>query len=157
MSSFSIIADDLCGSEIANLLNEHMSDMLATSPPESVHALDLDKLKQPEISFWSVYQGEELVGCGALKELSSSHAEIKSMRTANAHRGKGVASTMLQHIIAIAKQRGYQQLSLETGSMDYFNPARNMYRKYGFQSCPPFADYVEDPNSVFMQLNLAYC
>jgi putative acetyltransferase len=116
--------------------------------------LNIDGLRQPEITFWSVWEGQELVGCGALKELDAGHAEIKSMRTAKAHLRKGVATILLQHIVKEAKQRGYRRLSLETGSMDYFEPARRLYFQFGFRSCAPFANYVEDPNSVFMTREL---
>lgn len=146
--------DDLSGPEIAGLLTEHLRCMAEVSPPESRHALDLGELRQPDITFWSVWQGKELVGCGALKELASNHGEIKSMRTAQGHFRKGVASAVLQRIILEAKRRGYRRLSLETGSMEYFDPARSLYRKFGFRIGPPFASYVEDPNSVFMTTEL---
>lgn len=146
--------DDLSGGEVAELLQEHMSEMLATSPPESVHALDLASLRKPEITFWSVWDNGELLGCGALKELGSGHGEIKSMRTAAVHKRKGVAKTLLQHIIAEAERRGYTRLSLETGSMDFFAPARKLYEQLGFTYCEPFAAYTDDPNSVFMKLEL---
>ena len=128
--------------------------MRATSPPESTHALDLEQLREPEVTFWSVWEGHELVGCGALKELDARHGEIKSMRTASGHVRRGVASRVVQHIIAEAKRRGYRRLSLETGSMAYFEPARRLYYKHGFRECPPFDGYVEDPNSLFMTLEL---
>lgn len=146
--------DDLTSPEIAELLNEHLQDMYATSPPESVHALDLDKLRKPEITFWSVWDSNELVGCGAIKELDATHAEIKSMRSSNRARGKGVGKKMLEHILEVASERKYQRLSLETGSQDFFIPARKLYERYGFESCGPFADYKEDPYSVFMTREL---
>lgn len=149
-----IIIDDLHGHAIARLLEEHIADMQATSPPESKHALDLGDLRQPNITFWSVYDEEELVGCGALKVLDASHGEIKSMRTSSSSRGKGVASYLLQHILEVAKKRGYTKISLETGSMPFFEAARRIYIKFGFVVCPPFADYREDPNSVFMSKHL---
>lgn len=142
--------DDLGGSDIARLLDEHLACMARVSPPESRHALNLDGLRQPDVTFWSAWQGQDLVGCGALKELGPTHGEVKSMRTATAHLRKGVASALLQHIIVEAKRRGYQRLSLETGSMDYFKPAHELYYKFGFRRCAPFAGYVDDPNSVFM-------
>lgn len=142
--------DDLTSPDIAELLNEHLQDMYATSPPESVHALDLDKLRKPEITFWSVWDNNELVGCGAIKELDPTHAEIKSMRSSNRFRGKGVGKKMLEHILLVASQRNYQRLSLETGPQDFFIPARKLYERYGFENCGPFADYKEDPYSVFM-------
>jgi len=145
-----IKVDDLGGSAIAQLLQAHLQSMSVLSPPESMHALDIDALRQPDITFWSVWEGEELVGCGALKELDAEHAEIKSMQTASAHLRKGVASRLLQHIIEEAKRRNYRRLSLETGSMESFEPARRLYAKFGFENCKPFAGYIEDPNSVFM-------
>jgi len=153
-ASFEIIIDDLSGSEIAELLAEHLRCMAEVSPPESRHALNLDKLRQPAITFWSVWQERELVGCGALKELDAAHGEIKSMRTAAAHLRKGVGRFVLQHILSEAKRRGYRRLSLETGAITYFAPAHALYRKFGFKECAPFADYREDPNSVFMMREL---
>jgi len=149
-----IILDDLKGPEIAALLTEHLEDMRATSPPESVHALDLDGLRQPNIRFWTLWDSRNLAGCGALKWLDAEHAEIKSMRTAATYKQQGVASQILQHLINDAKAAGVQRLSLETGSMAFFQPARNLYAKFGFELCGPFADYTLDPNSVFMTKNI---
>jgi putative acetyltransferase len=146
--------DDLRGPEIARLLEEHMADMRVASPPESVHALDLDGLRKPEISFWTLWQGNQLAGCGALKELDATHAEIKSMRTAAAFRRRGVARQVLQHLLDQARQRQYQRVSLETGPMAFFAPARALYASFGFEPCGPFADYWNDPNSVFMTMAL---
>jgi putative acetyltransferase len=146
--------DDLRGAAIAALLEEHLEDMRRTSPPESKHALDLEGLRHPSISFYTVWEAGALLGCGAVKELEPLHGEIKSMRTANAARGQGVASVVLQHILAVARERGYQTLSLETGSMDFFKPAHALYRKFGFLESAPFGDYQPDPNSVFMTLEL---
>jgi putative acetyltransferase len=149
-----IRVDDLRGTAVTKLLQEHLRSLSAISPPESMHALNMDALRKPEITFWSVWDGEELVGCGALKELDAQHAEIKSMRTVAAHLRKGVASRLLQHLINEAKRRNYRRLSLETGSMDAFEPARRLYAQFGFNHCGPFASYVEDPNSVFMTKEL---
>ena len=146
--------DDLTGREIAAFLEEHIRDMRSVSPPESKHALDLEGLRQPEITFWTVWEGEQLVGCGAIKELDATHGEIKSMRTSASHRRQGVATFVLQHILRVARERGYQRLSLETGSMPFFEPARRLYRGHGFRDCQPFARYKEDPNSVFMVKDL---
>lgn len=146
--------DDLSGSEIAEFLEEHIKEMKSVSPPESKHALDLEGLRKPEITFWTVWDNSCLIGCGAMKELDANHAEIKSMRTAISFRGKGVASILLQHILNEAKLRGYRRISLETGSMPFFESARNLYTKYGFESCTPFSTYREDPNSVFMTRKL---
>jgi putative acetyltransferase len=146
--------DDLSGSEIRALLAEHLRNMYEVSPPESVHALDLEALRKPDITFWTAWSGEELLGCGALKELDPRHGEIKSMRTAAAHRRQGVARAILRHIIEEAKRRAYGRLSLETGSMKAFEPAQRLYASFGFTYCAPFGDYVEDPNSVFMSISL---
>ena len=146
--------DDLRGPEIAALLSEHLRDMLATSPPESVHALDLDRLRQPEITFWTIRDGEHLAGCGALKQLDNRSGEIKSMRVAHGYRRQGVAARLLQHIIAEARARQYVSLHLETGSMAFFTPAHQLYARFGFQRGGPFAGYTEDPNSIFMHLTL---
>ena len=146
--------DDLSGSEIQALLVEHLRSMLSISPPESVHALDLTGLRQPEITFWTAWSGGELLGCGALKELDSWHGEIKSMRTATTHLRKGVARALLEHILNEAVNLGYKRLSLETGAQGAFEPARRLYESFGFRLCPPFAGYREDPNSVFMTKQL---
>lgn len=146
--------DDLSDPRIASLLQEHLDDVCRTSPPESVHALDLSGLRRPEITFWSAWNGSDLVGCGALKHLNKDHAELKSMRTPNAYRRKGVGKLILEHILKEARQRGYQRVSLETGSMEFFEPARRLYASYGFVPCQPFADYRDDPNSCFMTLKL---
>ena len=147
--------DDLRGPEIAELLTDHLRCMAEVSPPESRHALNLEELRQPNVTFWSVWQERELVGCGALKELDSRHGEIKSMRTAQAHLRKGIATMLLEHIISEAKRRGYARVSLETGSMPYFVPAHRLYHKFGFKPCAPFDGYVEDPNSLFMTKDLS--
>ncbi len=149
-----IKTDDLSGSEIYQLLQEHLQSMALHSPPESIHALDLEALRKPEVTFWTVWEDNELLGCGALKELDSSHGEIKSMRTASRHLRKGVAKHLLNHIIKEAKRRSYSRLSLETGSAAAFEPARQLYAGCGFNYCKPFADYVEDPYSVFMTKEL---
>jgi putative acetyltransferase len=154
MNSFFIRLDDLSGPEIAELLLEHLDDMHLHSPPESVHALDPDELKRPEITFWSIWSNAELVGCGALKEIDPTHAEIKSMRTRTKFRGHGAGKLMLRHLLDEAKRRGYERLSLETGSMAAFEPARRLYESHGFAYCGPFADYILDPNSVFMTIKL---
>jgi putative acetyltransferase len=154
MSPLQIREDDLTGKEIAELLWEHLENMHEITPPESVHALDLEALRSPEITFWSAWEGNELLGCGALKQLDPSSGEIKSMRTAKAHRRKGVASKLLEHIIREAERRAYSYLYLETGSFPEFAPARALYTRYGFEYRGPFADYTDDPNSVFMMKKL---
>lgn len=132
------------------LLREHLRGMAELSPPESIHALDVDALKGPDIVVWSAWNDDELLGCGALRQLDAGHGEIKSMRTASAHRRRGVAAAMLEHLLGEAARRKYRRLSLETGSMEGFEPARRLYARYGFDYCGPFADYRDDPNSVFM-------
>jgi putative acetyltransferase len=149
-----IRVDDLRGPEVARLVHEHLRSVALHSPPESVHALNLDALRRPEITFWSVWKDSELMGCGALKALDAHHGEIKSMRTSSLHLRKGVAARLMHHILEEAKRRSYRRLSLETGSMDAFAPARSLYARFGFQQCGPFGDYVEDPNSVFMTREL---
>lgn len=152
--AFRLTVDDLGGPEIRALLEEHLANMRAISPPESVHALDLDALRQPEITFWTAWFGDDLAGCGALKGLDPAHGEIKSMRTASRHRNRGVARAVLAHILSVARSRQLERLSLETGAQPAFEPARRLYASFGFTSCGPFGDYREDPNSVFMTLTL---
>jgi putative acetyltransferase len=150
-----ITIDDLTRPEVHDLLGEHLRSMHLHSPAESVHALDLEALRRPEITFWTVWDGGQLLGCGALKELDANHGEIKSMRTAAAHLRKGVARAVLSHILAEARRRGYRRLSLETGSAAAFHPAHRLYESFGFTYCKPFDGYVEDPFSVFMTRELA--
>lgn len=150
MMRMDIRLDDLQGPEIAQLLQEHLNSMQLLSPAESVHALDLTKLRQPDITFWCAWREAELLGCGALKELTPDHGEIKSMRTATAHLRRGVAARILAHIIAEARRRDYRRLSLETGTALPFAPAHKLYAGLGFQTCGTFGNYVDDPHSVFM-------
>ncbi|GHE83532.1 GNAT family N-acetyltransferase [Thalassotalea profundi] len=146
--------DDLSGGEVIALLKEHLADMYATSPPESVHALNVDALKSPEITFFSGWNDNKLQGCIAIKQLTPQHIEIKSMRTANASRKSGVGTALLSHALNAAIERGYQKVSLETGTQDFFLPARKLYEKFGFTYCEPFSDYKLDPNSYFMTRKL---
>jgi len=146
--------DDLQHPAIHALLNEHLQNMYELSPPESVHALDLKKLRAPDITFWTVWEDDVLLGCGALKELDQKHGEIKSMRTPLAHRRRGAGRAILAYIIEVAKERSYERLSLETGTAEAFTPARKLYASFGFTYCEPFGDYTDDPNSVFMTLQL---
>ena len=145
-----IRVDDLRGPAIRALLEDHLAEMHRHSPAESVHALDLDGLRKPDITFWTAWSGGELMGCGALKALEPTHGEIKSMHTAPAFRRQGVGKAMLTHIVREAEARSYLRLSLETGSMEAFLPARELYESFGFSYCPPFGDYVLDANSVFL-------
>lgn len=145
-----IIRDDLTHTKVIALLQEHMDDMLATSPPESVHALDIEKLRNSNVVFWSMWDGSELAGCGAYVPIDNTHVEVKSMRTSAGYKNKGVASRMLKHIMNDAKANGFTKVSLETGSQVYFKPAVQLYLKHGFEFTTPFADYTDDPNSRFL-------
>lgn len=154
-----ILEDDLTGPEVARLLQKHLDFTAGESPPESVHALDLDELRAPGITFWSAWDGDALLGCVALKEFSGKddgarQGEIKSMHTAEAARGRGVARALMEHLMADARRRGLARLSLETGSMESFAAARRLYSSFGFETCGPFGDYVLDPYSEFMTIEL---
>ncbi|WP_343815360.1 GNAT family N-acetyltransferase [Colwellia asteriadis] len=141
--------------QVISLLEEHHEDMLSHSPPESVHALDISALEQPNVTFWSLWIGQDLVGIAALKELDKYHGEIKSMRTSTHFLRKGIARKMLEHLILQASARSYKKLSLETGTMDAFLPAQKLYQQCGFQVCKPFGSYQEDPYSMFMSKNIS--
>ena len=154
MHAITIKTDDLRGAQTIALLEAHRQSMFEQSPPECVFALDLDGLRQPGINLWSAWEGDDLLGCGSLKELNAQQGELKSMRTAARHLRKGVAAKLLLHIIAVARSRGYTQLYLETGTTAGFAPARALYARHGFIACGPFSDYAEDPYSVFMCLVL---
>ncbi|MGW5318388.1 GNAT family N-acetyltransferase [Nocardia thailandica] len=147
--------DDLLGPEVEEFLQEHIDEMRSISPPESKHALDLAGLRVPEVTFWTMWSDEVLLGCGALKDLGDGHAEIKSMRTSRGHKRQGLGSRLLSHMLAHARERGFGRISLETGAQDFFEPARRLYAKHGFEFCGPFGAYREDPNSVFMTRQLA--
>jgi putative acetyltransferase len=150
-----VVRGDLTDPRVVELLEYHVTTALAQSPRESCHAFDVSALQRPEISFWAIWEGEALLGIGALMDLGGGHGEVKSMHTAKAARGRGVGAAMVRHIIAAARERGFRRLSLETGSMDYFAAARALYARHGFVECGPFEGYVPDPNSVFMTLDLA--
>lgn len=145
-----IRVDDLQGAAIQALLQQHLAAMHEHSPPESVHALDLQGLRDPSITFWTAWEDNDLLGCGALRQLDDGHAELKSMRTASTHLRKGVGRAILQHILGEARQRGIRRISLETGTPAPFAAARRLYASEGFVLCEPFADYALDPYSVFM-------
>jgi putative acetyltransferase len=147
-----ITVDDPSREDVAALLDEHLRSMHELSPPESVHALDVNGLKTRGVTFWTVREGNLLLGCGALKELGLDHGEVKSMRTPVALRRRGAGRAILEHILGESRTRGYRRISLETGSMEAFVPARRLYESYGFRYCGPFGDYLEDPNSMFMTL-----
>lgn len=146
--------DNLDSPEVVELLTEHLEEMSRVSPPESTHALDFEGLRDPGVTVWTAWEGDELLGFGALKKIDARHVEIKSMRTTLARRRQGVAARLLEHLLAEARRRGYRRISLETGSQDAFEAARELYARFGFKECEPFARYVEDPNSVFMTREL---
>jgi putative acetyltransferase len=141
-------------SRVQALLTYHFTTARAETGRGSAHALDLSGLKSPDIHFYSAWEDDCVIAIGALKRLSKNHGEIKSMHTEQTRRRKGAGSAMLLHIIARAREMGFSRLSLETGSWPYFIPARELYKRHGFVECPPFGDYVPDPNSVFMTLEL---
>jgi len=151
---FRIIEDDLSGEAIRALMQLHLDEMHQWSPPESVHAMPVERLRQSDVTFFSAWDGETLAGSGALKQIDPGHGEIKAMRSAPDYRGKGAGRAILAHLLAEARRRGYTRVSLETGAEPPFIPARGLYAAHGFSECPPFADYVPDPNSVFMTLEL---
>ncbi len=152
--SIRIQSADLDTPEFAALIDTHTELMLSLSPPGSCHFLPMEGLRTPDVTVWEMRDGDKLIGCGALQELSATHGEVKSMHTLSVHRGAGLGRKMLNHVLSVARDRGYTRLSLETGSMDGFKPSRTLYQSAGFETCPPFGDYVEDPNSVFMTLAL---
>lgn len=149
-----IAPGDLSDPRVLRLLDDHLADMHATSPPESVHALDVSGLQHPDVTFWALADGDQLLGCVALKQLDARHGELKSMRTDAAARGRGLGRLLLQHVVAEARARGYSRLSLETGTEEFFRPARALYRSHGFVETGPFGEYTLDPNSVYLTLEL---
>lgn len=151
---YTIIEDDLGGAKIASLLRLHLDEMHQWSPPESVHAMPIERLRQPDVTFYSAWDGERLAACGAIKHLSDDHGELKSMRAHPDYRGKGAGRAILDHLMAEARRRGYARVSLETGRPEPFLPARRLYESEGFAECPPFADYTEDPFSICMTRQL---
>lgn len=154
MKEYTIREDDLTGDAVAALLTLHLQEMHAWSPACSVHAMPIERLRADEVTFYSVWDGESLAACGAIKQLNETHGELKSMRADPAFRGRGAGKAMLHHLIAVARERGYERLSLETGRPEPFLPARRLYESHGFVECPPFADYREDPFSICMTLEL---
>ena len=149
-----ILEGGLDDPRVVALLHTHVTRARGETARGSAHALDVSGLRAPDITFWSAWEGEDVVGVGALRRLSAEHGEIKSRHTAEAARGRGVGSALLRQIMASARARGMSRLSLETGSWAYFLPARALYARHGFVECPPFGEYREDPNSVFMTLEL---
>jgi putative acetyltransferase len=150
-----IAPGDLSDPRVLRLLGDHLADMYATSPPESVHALDVTALQHPDVTFWALAEGDQLLGCVALKQLDARHGELKSMRTDAAARGRGLGRLLLQHVVAEARARGYLRLSLETGTEEFFRPARALYRSHGFVETGPFGEYTLDPISIYLTLRLA--
>lgn len=146
--------DDPTRSEVRGLLEEHLADVRAVSPPGSVHALDPTSLRGPAVTFWTAWEGRDLRGCGALQGLGDGDVELKSMRTVRTARGQGVGTALLRHLLGVAAARGGRRVLLETGSQEFFAPARRLYARHGFVSRGPFAGYAPDPNSVFMELRL---
>jgi putative acetyltransferase len=146
--------DDVTRPEVLALLEEHLRDMYRITPPDRVFAFDASQLRAPDVTFWSAWEGEVLLGCGALKELSPTAGEVKSMRTSAAHRRRGAGRVVLQHILAVARQRGYRELYLETGTQPEFAPAHTLYESAGFDRCGPFGGYADNGTSVFMHLRL---
>jgi putative acetyltransferase len=149
-----IAVDDPRAEDIRLLLEHHLELSYAISPPEDVHALDLEGLLQPDVSFFSFRRDGALLGIGALKRLDDDHAELKSMHVVEAARGAGVGRAMVEHLIGVARSGGFSRVSLETGSMTDYAPARALYAQAGFTSCGPFADYRLSPHSTFMTLLL---
>jgi len=149
-----IEVDDLTRPEVLALLGEHLRNMYEITPAQSVQALDLDGLRRPDVTFWTAWEGVDLMGCGALREISPVHGEVKSMRTPQTLRRRGAGRAILGHIVGVARERRYERLSLETGAAAAFLPAQNLYASFGFERCGPFSGYAEDANSVFMSLRL---
>ena len=152
--TIAIQSADLDTPEFAELIDTHAALMLSLSPPGSCHFLPMDSLKRPDVTVWEMRDGKTLIGCGALQHLSETHGEVKSMHTLERYRGAGLGRRMLEHVIEMARARSYTRLSLETGSVEGFKPSRMLYHSFGFEICPPFGDYVEDPHSVFMTRTL---
>ena len=154
MIVYAIREDDLTGPEIRGLLRLHLAEMHQWSPPESVHAMPIERLRQADVTFFSAWDGSNLAACGAIRHLDADHGELKSMRAHPDYRGKGAGKAILLHLLEVARARGYVRVSLETGRPEPFRPARQLYASHGFTECPPFADYVADPFSICMTRSL---
>lgn len=154
MIRYTIREDDLTGPEIAALLRLHLDEMHQWSPPESVHAMPIERLRQPDVTFYSAWDGDRLAACGAIKHLDERHGELKSMRAHPDYRGKGAGRAVLECLLAVAGERGYRRVSLETGRPEPFAPAQRLYEGHGFAECGPFAEYTDDPFSLFMTKEL---
>ena len=153
-AEYCIVEDDLSGPEVAELLQLHLAEMHQWSPPGSVHAMPIERLRASDVTFYSAWHGERLAACGALKELDPAPGELKSMRAHPDYRGRGAGKAVLEHLLAEARTRGYSRVSLETGRPDTYIPARRLYQSYGFAECPPFADYAADDFSICMTRKL---
>ena len=140
--------------EVHKLLTKHFIELRAASPEGSAHVLDIPGLKTPSIKFWSLWDNNQLIGCGALKFLDETHGEFKSIRVADKHRKKGMGEKIISHLITEAKKIGIKRLSIETGAGEFFSPARKLFKKFGFKACKPFAHYKEDPNSCYFDLEI---
>lgn len=154
MTAYRIVEDDLTGAEVAALLRLHLDEMYSWSPPESVHAMPIERLRAPDVTFYSAWDGDRLAAVGALKEIDPSRGELKSMRAAPDYRGEGAGRAMLEHLMAEANRRGYRWLGLETGRPEPFRPAQRLYTGFGFAECEPFGDYVSDDFSMCMSRSL---
>ncbi len=154
MTRLTFRVDDLSGTEARALVARHLAGMHEHSPPESIHAFDVEKLRQPGVTFWTAWVGDEIACCGALKQLDAERGELKSMRVADAFLGRGYGRAMLEHLVAQARARGMKSLWLETGSAPAFTPALRLYESAGFVRCGPFDGYVEDPFSIFMRRDI---
>lgn len=150
IENLTIVPDDLTGEQVLVLLQLHLDEMHQWSPACKVHAMPAERLRQPDVRFFSAWDGEKLAGCGAIKHLDDTHGELKSMRAAPDYRGKGVGKAILLHLLEEARSRGYSRVSLETGRPEPFLPAQTLYRAHGFADCPPFGDYVSDEFSMCM-------
>jgi len=154
MESFTIREDDLTGDQIIALLRFHLDEMRAWSPPESVHAFPIERLRGSDVTFYSAWQGNRLAACGAIKQLDPAHGELKSMRAHPDYSGRGAGKAILEQLLAVARERGYARVSLETGAPAEFAPAHRLYQGYGFADCGPFGAYRADPFSRFMTRTL---
>lgn len=154
MTGYTMIEDDLSGAAIADLLRLHLDEMHQWSPPESVHAMPIERLRAPDVTFFAALDGEQLAACGAIRQLDEGHGELKSMRAHPDYRGKGAGKAMLHHLLNVARERGYARVSLETGRPEAFRPARQLYESHGFAECAPFGDYVSDDFSICMTRTL---
>lgn len=150
IAGLTILPDDLTRPEVLALLQLHLDEMHRWSPACKVHALPAERLRQPDVTFFSAWDGESLAGCGAIKHLDATHGELKSMRAAPLYRGKGVGKAILLHLLEEARKRGYARVSLETGRPEPFQAAQRLYRAHGFAECPPFGDYLSDDFSMCM-------